>query len=928
MENVFNVRRTPPSCAAIITAAIAAFSAPADVRAYNIDGLSITIPNGGNDPPNPWNIGEVLYVGNTGTGSLRISDNSLVTSTGGSIGDNPGSKGTVEVTSGATWNAGDFLNIGMAGTGEMTISGAGIVNSGTATIGNISTIGKGTVTVTGNGSKWNMGAGQLSVGASGFGQLTISDKGVVSNTVGYIGQNSTGDGTVEVTSGATWTNTTLYVGNYGIGQLTISTGGVVSNTNGYIGTYSGSTGKVEVTGNSTWTNTGSLAIGMNSGSSGQLTISNGGTVSNTDGYVGTHSTGTVEVTGSGSTWTNTGDLAIGYNGTGKLTVSNGGTVNAGTTFIAYTTNASGTLNIGAADGDTATAPGTLSASQVQFGSTTSVGTGTLVFNHTATANDGYTFQAPILGAGTVNVLAGATTLGGPNTYSGTTTVSGGLLKAGATGAFSAASDFVVGGGAFLDANGLNQTLASLGNSGTVMTGTAGSTGPVGATLTVAGNYTGDNGSLILRTALGGNGSATDRLNIQGTASGVTAVGIVNAGGTGDQTSGDGILIIQTGGSTADAFRLSDRVAAGAYDYNLHFGGDAATGGNPSDQNWYLRSTLAQAPTIPDYRAEFPLTASVLPIASEYGYAMLGTLHERVGAIWPAPNGAAQADRTRRAASGWMRLIGDRGSMDNGGFERHGPDYDYTFAGIQGGLDVLTRERADGTLDRAGFYAGYGNIDADAQDAWSGKAGNIRMDAYTLGGYWTHQSARGWYTDAVVQGTRYQADAKSVAGQKLSTNGFGILTSLEGGYGFSAGHDLTIEPQAQLAYQNLSFDDTSDAYGRFNLSDQESLRGRLGVRIARTLALPGAKPRLLSTWVRANVWHEFNGDARTTATTLDGAHPTTVWSSLGGTWGEIGAGVSGQITDAISLFVSASHNHSLDGTGRKAWNGRFGINMQW
>jgi autotransporter-associated beta strand protein len=83
----------------------------------------------------------------------------------------------------------------------------------------------------------------------------------------------------------------------------------------------------------------------------------------------------------------------------------------------------GTLNIGAAPGAPPAAPGTLTTPLVTFGN----GTGTINFNHTST---NYVF-APVIssapGAGSVNVLAGVTTLTAINTYTGPTNVNGGAL---------------------------------------------------------------------------------------------------------------------------------------------------------------------------------------------------------------------------------------------------------------------------------------------------------------------------------------------------------------------------------------------------------------------------------------------------------------------------------------------------------------------
>jgi fibronectin-binding autotransporter adhesin len=99
---------------------------------------------------------------------------------------------------------------------------------------------------------------------------------------------------------------------------------------------------------------------------------------------------------------------------------------------------------------------------------------------------------------------GTLTLSGANTYTGATNVAQGTLKAGAANTFSAASAHSVATGATLDLAGFNQTVASLANSGTVsLVGAV-----AGTTLTVNGNYVGNNGVLKLGTALSGTGLQT------------------------------------------------------------------------------------------------------------------------------------------------------------------------------------------------------------------------------------------------------------------------------------------------------------------------------------------------------------------------------------------------------------------------------------
>ncbi len=271
--------------------------------------------------------------------------------------------------------------------------------------------------------------------------------------------------------------------------------------------------------------------------------------------------------------------------------------------------------------------------------------------------------------------------------------------------------------------------------------------------------------------------------------------------------------------------------------------------------------------------------------------------------------------------------------DNNHFQKHGPDYDYTFAGIQAGLDLYGSDSSfDGGTDTAGVYVGYGQINARVKGAYEGRAGSVEMDAYTVGAYWTHRSPIGWYSDAVIQGTWYSTDATSFYGQKLEPDGFGIIASLEGGHTFRMSNGLIIEPQAQIAYQNTSFDTVNDAYGHFSFNDGESLRGRIGIRVANewNTADP-ADPRMITTWIRANLWHEFLGNTHTMVTGLtdyQGINAVTVPAKLGGTWGEIGAGMSAQVSGSMTLFATRAYNRSLDNKGREAWNGRIGIYYKW
>ncbi|MDJ0512189.1 MAG: autotransporter domain-containing protein [Methyloceanibacter sp.] len=226
------------------------------------------------------------------------------------------------------------------------------------------------------------------------------------------------------------------------GHLTIRNAGKLSNVSGFIASNSGDNGSVTVTGSgSTWKSTTNVVVGLLG--SGTLNVEAGGRVYSSRGYIGHRlgSNGKATITGEGSVWTiteNSGwsvapELDVGREGTGILNIAERGMVNVhselgqdgmGTVTVASLPGSTGTVNIGAALGETPVAPGTLKAAAVNFGE----GVGALNFNHTDESGD-HEFAPGISGAGAINHLSGFTKLMGDSTnFSGRTTVMGGTLS--------------------------------------------------------------------------------------------------------------------------------------------------------------------------------------------------------------------------------------------------------------------------------------------------------------------------------------------------------------------------------------------------------------------------------------------------------------------------------------------------------------------
>ena len=101
---------------------------------------------------------------------------------GGTIGKEIGSSGTVNVSgTGSKWNA-SYVYVGNAGSGVLDVNNGGVVdNSGDSYIG-YETGSTGQATVSGENSKWDMAdCGEFDIGHYGTGELSISGGGYVIN---------------------------------------------------------------------------------------------------------------------------------------------------------------------------------------------------------------------------------------------------------------------------------------------------------------------------------------------------------------------------------------------------------------------------------------------------------------------------------------------------------------------------------------------------------------------------------------------------------------------------------------------------------------------------------------------------------------------------------------------------------------------------
>ena len=543
--------------------------------------------------------------------------------------------------------------------------------------------------------------------------------------------------------------------------------------------------------------------------------------------------------------------------------------------------------------------------------------------------------------GTVNVFAGTTILTAVNTYSGATNVNGGVLQAGAPNTFSPNSAVTVANGGTLDLNGFNQTLLNLTNAGLVNMGT----GTAPGTVLTTSSYTGNGGTIAMNTFLGGDGSPSDKLVVNGgTATGMTDLMIHNTTGPGAETVGNGIQVVSAinGGTTAPgAFMLAPgELRAGAFDYRLFQGG--LNGSDPND--WFLRSSFngpgpvepigpSPPPSVlppgffPIIGPELATDGVVQPIARQMGLQTLGTLHQRIGDTLTLANTGGEGAGVAR--SDWARFFGQ--GIDNRYDAFADPQASGWMGGFQGGVDLLRSSFLPGHRDVAGVYLAFANsnitvdglvTNAAATGYVQSRTGTLGLNGYSAGGYWTHYGPSGWYLDAVLQGTYYNGNAMTQFAN-LPINGAGFISSLEGGYPIPLplGPRFVLEPQAQIIWQQVSFNQANDGLGPIGLGTTSGPTGRVGLRGMWTI--DGYNGQVWQPYVRANLWRDWGAEATTTF----GIDPVPLIEQA--TELEFAGGVTALLGHGVSLYGQVGYQFGLDGAFiRNGIQGDIGLHYVW
>jgi autotransporter family porin len=250
-----------------------------------------------------------------------------------------------------------------------------------------------------------------------------------------------------------------------------------------------------------------------------------------------------------------------------------------------------------------------------------------------------------------------------------------------------------------------------------------------------------------------------------------------------------------------------------------------------------------------------------------------------------------------------------------------PGFDGNLFGFQAGQDIIGWGDVNGHQDRVGLFAGYAHASGDITGqavGWNNlDVGDLDVDATSFGAYWTHIGPNDWYVDAVLMGTWFDGNASSHGGTGIAIDGTGMTASIEGGYPIALAEDWTLEPQAQLIWQKLSLDDQTDAFSSVRFDSDDTVTGRLGLRLKGDLQDGAFQP-----YVKANLWHAFDSDQRI------GFGGDPIVTETGGTTLEIGGGVVAKLSESASLYASADYTTNLGGERTHVIEGNIGLRIKW
>lgn len=653
-------------------------------------------------------------------------------------------------------------------------------------------------------------------------------------------------------------------------------------------------------------------------------------MTNSNGYVISDSNPNLSVNvASGSTLSITSAIS----GTGNLIKGDTGTLTLGgvNSYSGMTNINAGTLSSGAADvipnNSAVTVASGANWNLNNFNETVGsiAGEGNIALGSAALTaggnNTSTTFSGVISGTGSLTKEGtGTLTLSGVNTYSGETNINAGTVIL--TGSIT--SNTNIANAATLQGGGtITGTLSNAGNITPSYTN-------IPTNLTVIGNYIGQGGTFNTNVYAPTSGTPTaDQLIISGnghTSSGTSSINVIDKGGLGSPTTGNGIQVITATNNATTAsgtFSLGGRVASGAFEYRLFKGGQTAN--STTDNNWYLRTDNPVPPTAvaitpdPRERIEVAVYPALPSLARLYAFSSIDTLEQRRSDLT-----TMGTDQKSTGQNGWVRITGRQGTNAPSNVNE-GPKINFNSYSIQVGADLYQREDQTSRTYVGPFFTFGGSGGDTFNSANTQRTGKLSMLAYSMGMNAIYFNNNGLYVDAIGQITRFEnMRAASTENADIFTKGWGFTASLESGFKLPLNQQWALTPQAQIVVDSINLDKTSDAYGEIEFNKDQVSRGRVGLMLSHQQK---SGDENIKGWVRTSVWDVFKGGTNTGFSSLYGNNPIFFQSTTGSRWLALDAGLTAQLSKTSSAFVNLGWDTSFN-SDYKAVYGKVGIQKRW
>ncbi|AQX18609.1 outer membrane autotransporter barrel domain-containing protein [Bartonella sp. A1379B] len=432
---------------------------------------------------------------------------------------------------------------------------------------------------------------------------------------------------------------------------------------------------------------------------------------------------------------------------------------------------------------------------------------------------------------------------------------------------------------------------------------------------------------------------TDRLVINGDASGTTTIYVNSIKGkkkpeenASVPANENGLSLVQVSGeANKDSFKLANgytTINNSPYKYTLNAYGpeDSSKSENQSlfgdgQSYWDFRLQNAYLDPKSKVKALVPQMASYLVMPNALFSAGFSDINQQNASLSNLRIMSLENDNNKKNAfflssyGNTATLSSKHTAMEYG----YGADLRYSALQLGVALGVLENQN---TTTNFGLLGSYGQVSFTPKDM-EGSAKST-LDKWSISAFGSIHHRNGLYLDTlfsygVVKGNIKVADIGNIA--KLDDVNT-LSASATIGQQFATGVEgLVFEPQAQLAYQRLMFDNISDGNDlEIDMNNPNQWLVRIGGRLTKTVTA-AENGHIISLYGKLNMINAFgDGD---TIQVADNFHLDPMGTSVEG-----GVGINAQLNKKLGLHGDVSHQHKLQKAGISATSFSGGIRYRF